>query len=62
MALYYLAVNPEAQEKAAAEAAEVAEKADSEGKITGEAFNELKYIEQVLNETLRMATVPVNFR
>ena len=59
MALYYLAVNPKVQEKAAAEALKLAEQsADDQGRISGEDVNQLKYIDQVLNETLRMAAIP----
>ena len=58
MALYYLAVNPKVQEKAAAEALKLAEQsADDQGRISGEDVNQLKYIDQVLNETLRMAAI-----
>ena len=49
MALYYLAVNPLAQEKAAREAQEVAERAGESGKISGEDFNELKFIDNCPN-------------
>ena len=59
MCLYFLALNPEVQEKAAAEALGVmASKGDSEGKIDREDINDLKYIEQVINESLRMASFP----
>ena len=62
MALYYLAVNPLAQEKAAREAQEVAERAGESGKISGEDLNELKFIDNCLNEAMRMAVVPVTWR
>ena len=62
MAMYYLATNPEAQEKAAAEALEAVAAVGKGEKISGETFSELKYIDNCLSETLRLATVPVTAR
>ena len=56
MALYFLAVNPEVQEEAFAEAEALADKTG--GNLSGEDVNELKYIDNVLSEATRMATVP----
>ena len=56
MCFYFLATNPEAQEKAAAEAATLAAKTG--GKLTGEDANDLKYIDNVLSESMRFAAVP----
>uniref|UniRef100_U5EZ76 Putative cytochrome n=1 Tax=Corethrella appendiculata TaxID=1370023 RepID=U5EZ76_9DIPT len=51
-ALFNLATNPDAQEKARQEVQEVLSRHD--GKITYTALQEMKYIEQVINETLRI--------
>lgn len=50
--LYELARNPELQEKTRAEINKVLEKHD--GKFTYEAFKDMTYLRQVLDETLRM--------
>lgn len=44
---YFLAVNPDIQEKVIAEVDEVAEKCNNGEDITGELVNELKYLDQV---------------
>lgn len=51
-AVYQLAVDPEIQEKLAAEVEEVTSKHD--GKITYEAVAEMTYLDMVVSETLRM--------
>ncbi|CAH0587965.1 unnamed protein product [Chrysodeixis includens] len=51
-ALYHLAKNPEAQDKLIAEIDEILEKYD--GKLTYDAFKEMKYLQMVFDETIRM--------
>ncbi|XP_054262255.1 probable cytochrome P450 6a14 [Macrosteles quadrilineatus] len=59
--LYELARNPDLQEKLRREIDEVLE--NNDGKITYQAIQEMNYMEQVLNETLRMyASVPALIR
>ena len=62
IALYYLATNPEVQEKAATEAIEASEKEMNSGKISREELSELTYLDNVLSEALRMAAVPIIFK
>uniref|UniRef100_A0A1Q3FLF1 Putative cytochrome p450 n=1 Tax=Culex tarsalis TaxID=7177 RepID=A0A1Q3FLF1_CULTA len=57
-ALFELANNPEIQEKARGEVSSVLARHD--GKITYEALKEMTYLEQIVNETLRMYP-PVTF-
>ena len=56
MVLYFIAMNPEVQEKAYAEAQALADKND--GQLAGEDINELKYIDMVLSEATRLAPAP----
>lgn len=44
---YFLAVNPEVQDKAIAEVDEVVDKFGDEDNASGEVLSELKYLEQV---------------
>ena len=63
MALYHLATNPDVQEKAASEVLEVAAReGNKDGKISGEAFSELSYLDNCLTESLRMTALPALLR
>nr|APH81385.1 cytochrome P450 CYP3024A3 [Tigriopus kingsejongensis] len=60
MSLYYLATNPEVQDKAVEEVDRIASRVGAN--ITGEEVNELKYVDQVFQETARMAPFAFTLR
>lgn len=58
--LYLLALNPKAQEQAHHEVEEISAKFGDD--LTGEAVNELKYLDQVLSEAARISAQPMTGR
>ncbi len=63
LCFYYLALNPDAQERAYQEIEEVAAQAGGDGELlTKKAIQNLKYLDAVANETLRIAPFPYTYR
>ncbi len=64
LCFYYLALNPDVQQRAYQEIEEVAAQADGEDRelLTSEAVHSLKYLDAVLSESLRLGPFPFTFR
>ena len=56
LSLYFLACNPDVQNKAREEVDEIAAKCN--GKLDGDSVNEMKYLECIFSETMRFSNFP----